>query len=297
MLWIILAISTAFLKALGEAFWKKNLSPKESSLDEYSLALWVRGMTVIPFLLLCLLAWFQYNLQWSFIFLALAILWNTITTITMLKAVKYSDISIVWPLWTLTLPFLFITGYIVTSELPNMYWALWVICIFIWSYFLWIEKWNTSFLAPIRKLYHDTWSRYMLITTLIWSITAPIDKLWVQNLWIIHWLFYVNLWVTILLFSYMYLSNKSLNLQNIFSAQNTRKIGQVTLVLWAGNIIQLLALKYTLVIYVISIKRASWIFSVILWALIFKEKNIVSKLIAASIMILWVGIITLFGNI
>gem|GEM_PF-4520492 len=44
------------------------------------------------------------------------------------------------------------------------------------------------------------------------------------------------------------------------------------------------ALKYTLVVYVISIKRASGMFSVILGYLFFKEKNILQKLIAASTM-------------
>jgi len=42
----------------------------------------------------------------------------------------------------------------------------------------------------------------------------------------------------------------------------------------------MIALKLTLVIYVISIKRASGVFSVILGSIFFKEKNIYSKLIA-----------------
>jgi len=47
----------------------------------------------------------------------------------------------------------------------------------------------------------------------------------------------------------------------------------------------MLALKYTLVIYVIALKRASGMFSVFLGWIFYKEKNILEKFTAAAIML------------
>lgn len=79
--------------------------------------------------------------------------------------------------------------------------------------------------------------------------------------------------------------------------RNIKKIGALSVLWGAWAFIQMLALKYTLVIYVIALKRASWMFSVVLWYLFFHEKNIFLKLFAASIMFAWVLIISIFGNI
>ena len=56
---------------------------------------------------------------------------------------------------------------------------------------------------------------------------------------------------------------------------------------------QLAALQFTLVAYVISIKRTSAILCVIFGALIFKEKGIKERLTGSVIMVLGVLLITL----
>lgn len=240
--------------------------------------------------------------QWQFsstIWLYI-ILWafgNAITTVTALKAVKYGDISVVGPLGSLTIPFLLFTGFLINHELPNTYGALWVALIFVGTYFLWIQKWNSHILSPIKNIFTDRGAMYMLVTTVIWSITAPIDKLWVEAIGTIHWLFYLNLVCTIMLGMYFLISGKHLELSKLREFTHIKKVVLVTTLLWLGNVLQLIAIQYTLVVYVVSIKRASGVFSVLLGSLFLQEKNIAWRLFATGMMIAGVLIITLWGNI
>ena len=298
MIWILLSISVAFLKALSELAGKIFTHPDhKKSIDETLLWFWVRAIVVIPALLLCLYEWLSLNIQSSFWLIILWALGNAITTITALKAVKYGDLSLVWPLWSLTIPLLFVSWYFLTWEFPNLWGFVWVFIIFIWTYFLAFDRKTLGILEPFKHIYSDLWARYMFITTIIWALTTPIDKLWVEAIWVFHWLLYLNIFAAIFLWIYIFLFKKNIKISWIFQRSNVIKVWAIALLLWLGNILQLLALKYTLVVYVIAIKRASWVFSVLLWALYFKEKNISWKLFAVSLMVAWVSLIIWAWNI
>lgn len=298
MIGILLAICVAFLKSLGELAGKVFTdTKKKDSLDEYSLAWGTRLFSF--FLLIPLIAWIGFpRIESSLIFpLFFSSCINAITTVTALKAVKYGDLSVVSPLTTFTIPFLFITSFFITQEIPNSYGFIWVIIIFIGTYFLNIHELRWGFLAPIKAIFDNLWARYMFLTALLWSISAPLDKLWVLQVGAIEWMFLTNALISFLFFFLMLFLKKSLDVRPFFSKKYFKKISAITVLGWLGAFLQMLALKYTLVIYVIALKRASGIFSVFLGWIFFKEKNITQKLIAASIMLIGVMILTLWGNI
>lgn len=301
MLWILLSLVVALLKSWWEIagkYFLQEKKEKQNTSDEYSLALWIRSILIFP--LFIFLLFFQGSFAlglYDIMLIIFAAIWNAITTVTALKAVKHSDVSIVGPLWSLTIPFLLISGFYIAWELPNIYWVIGSILICIGTYFLWIKKWIVHILTPFKNLYYDIWARYMLITTFIWSITAPIDKLWIESLWVMYWLFLLNFSVSIFLFLYMRGTKKTISLSQMYSQKHLKKVSILALLMGWASLIQLFAIKYTLVVYVIAIKRASWIFSVIFWALFFHEKNIAQKLVATAIMVLWVCIISIWGNI
>lgn len=220
---------------------------------------------------------------------------NAITTIWLLKSVKYGDISLVGPLWAITIPLLYITSYYINGESMNLYWSLgvWLIC--IGTYFLWVWS-QTWLLSPIKAIYHDRGARYMLLTAFLWSFSAPFDKVWIASLGVFSWVLLTSICIAIIMTPIvLYYRPKSFwELQDI---KNIKKISLYSFLWWVILWLQFLALKYTLVIYVISIKRASGIFSVLLGYVFFKEKNIVWKFFATSLMVLGVAIITLFWNI
>lgn len=298
MLWIILSISVALLKALSEFAGKVFMtSDKQDSLDEYSLALGVRSIVIVPVFLICLFQGFNTNIFSSLFIITISWALSATATITAFKALKYWDLSIVGPLGSLTIPFMLITSYFITREVPNIYWVIWVLIIFFGTYFLWVDIQNKGIVKPIKNIFSDIGARYMFITTFIWSLTAPLDKLWTLELGTFHWLLYLNIVTVICLLAYMIITQKKIQLAEIYSYKNIKKVWAMACIMWLWNVIQLLAIKYTLVVYVAAIKRASGVFSVLLWALFFKEKNIKWKLFAVWLMVLWVLFIVLWGNI
>jgi drug/metabolite transporter (DMT)-like permease len=100
-----------------------------------------------------------------------------------------------------------------------------------------------------------------------------------------------------MLAAYMYLNKKAFSIREIIKPSALKKVWVITVLGGVGIFLQMLALKYTLVIYVIAIKRASGMFSVFLWYVFFGEKDIPQKLFAAAIMLAWVLIISILWNI
>jgi len=221
---------------------------------------------------------------------------NAVATVTALKAVKYGDLSLVWPLSAFTIPFLLISWFIIAWELPNIYGIYGVLLIFIGTYFLQISEIKKGIFWPITAIYHNIGARYMIVTALIWSITTPLDKLGIVEYGVLQWMFMLNIMIAILMTFYTLLFHRK-SFTELANIKALKKVSLLTILWWGTLLIQMFALKLTLAIYVISIKRASGIFSVILWSIFFKEKNIVSKLIAVGIMFIWICIISFFGNI
>ena len=298
MIGILLALIVAFLKSLWELAGKIFTDEsKVSSIDEYSLSLWTRLMSFIILFPIALYIGIPSITQdmWLILFFS-SILW-AIGTVTALKAVKYGDLSLVSPLSALTIPFLLITSYFITRELPNLYGYIWVSIIFIGTYFLQLHETKSGILWPLKAIYNDQWAKYMLVTALLWSITAPLDKLWVIEIWALQWMFFSNAGILFVLIIYMIFKKKHVLLSEMTSLSVLKKVWVITVLWWIGIFLQMLALKYTLVIYVIALKRASGMFSVFFWYLFFQEKNISQMLFAAAIMFVWVLIISILWNI
>jgi len=298
MLWITLALWVSFLKALWELAGKISTDTKKShSIDEYTLAFGARFFSIL-LLLPCIFFIRLPETSENFIYILLVSSFlNSITTITALKAVKYGELSIVGPLTALTLPFLLFSSYFINHESLNLFGFIGVILIFFGTYFLWVSELKHGIFQPIIAIYRDAWARYMFITAILWSITAPLDKLWVLETSAITWMLLTNILVSMFIWLYIICVRKSFPIKTVFQKENMKRVWAVTLIGWLWVFMQMLALKYTLVIYVIAIKRASWIFSVILGHIFYKEKNIFWKSVAVSIMLVWVAVISILWNI
>ncbi|NDK09531.1 EamA family transporter [Candidatus Gracilibacteria bacterium] len=298
MIGIFLALVVAFIKSLGELAGKSFTDIKKNdSLDEYTLA-W--GTRLFSFILLLPFIFFvdfnNLNIEFIGILLASSLI-NAVTTITALKAVKYGDLSLVSPLTALTIPFLFVTSYFISGELSNIYGAAGVAIIFVGTYFLNIQEIRGGFLAPIRALIENLGARYMLVTAILWSVSSPLDKLGVLQVGAIGWMLLTNAVISLIFVGIMLVMGKSMNPKSMLTKKNILKIGALSILTGAAAFLQMLALKYTLVIYVIALKRASGIFSVFLGYFMYKEKNIVAKFVAAAIMLAGVLVISILGNI
>lgn len=299
MIGILLALTVAFLKSLWELAWKLFTDiKKKNSLDEYSLVLGARVLSVV--LLSPLIFFLDHSILSIHIILLIALssFFNAIANITAIKAVKHGDLSLVSPLSAMSIPFLLISWYIILWEQVNIAGIVGVGIIFFGTYFLNVsELKNWNILSPLTAIYTNLWARYMLFTALIWSLSSPLDKIWVLEMWALAWMLYTNIIVSIFIYLYVYFLRKDIVIKNIFQTKNIKKISTITVLGGLAIFLQMLALAYTLVVYVIALKRASGMFSVLLWAIFFKEKDILTKFISAVIIFAWVLLITIMWNI
>lgn len=220
---------------------------------------------------------------------------NVFTTVFYLKSIKSFDLSICTPMLTFTPLFLLITSHLILNESTGFYGSIGVILIALGSYFLNIRALKDGIFSPFVMLVKNKGTRLMLLVALIYSITSNYDKIGVQNSSPLFWIIAVNAYISILLLPIMIRTLRTSKTQFI-NVKTIIKTIPVAMVNLSALIFQMIAINLTLVSYVISIKRTSAIFSVILGFLFFKEKGIKERLLGVITMVLGVICITVFSR-
>ena len=286
MLWFLLASSVAFLQSVKDVYNKTQLK----NFDEYIIACSLTFFTSIflsPLLFLIDIPQLGNNF-----WLALSVsgCLNAISYTIYLRAIKISDLSIIAPITTFTPLFLLITSPLIVGEFPQPLGIIGVLLIVVGSYLLNIKEKQKGYLAPFRAIITDKGSRLALLVAFIWSISGNFDKVGVQNSSPIFWAISVFFTISILLLPIVLYKSH----QHLYKL----KTGGWKLVIY-GMInsvamgCQMIAINLTFVAYVISVKRTSALFSVLLGKIILKEKGIKERLLGAAIMVSGVFLITI----
>lgn len=208
-----------------------------------------------------------------------------------MKAIKRSELSVSVPIVTLTPLFMLLTSPILIGEFPDRLGIAGILLIVVGTYILNIGGSKKGFFAPFKNLVYNQGSRYILIVAFLWSITANIDKIGVEETSPIYWAFTKDLLIMIYLFPIMYF--KSTNPYQQLRGR-MMPLFYVGLLRTTSVISQMFAIKFILVAYVIAIKRSSALF-IILYAFFFlnERENFTSRLIGIVIILAGLLLITL----
>lgn len=287
MLWFILALITAITHAARAAISKKVLQ----EVDEYIMA-WATSFFALPFIFIALLFTEFPKIDNTFwIALAIGVCFSVITTILYFKSIKVSPLSLTVPFLTFTPVFLLITSPIMLGEFPSLWGVVGILLIVFGAYVLNIRTLHKGFLAPFKAIFKEKGSVLMLIVALIFSIAANIDKIAILHSNPVFYIFLFHVFLMIIFSTIIQFKSKDKIKQIKKNYLGLILIG----FLFAVMIIsQMIAIKLTLVAYVISIKRMTAIFSVIFGYFFFKEKNFKQSLLGAIIMVIGVVLIALF---
>jgi len=287
MTWVIFAFLTAIFRSLTDVAGKFSLK----NIDEYIVA-WSLNFFSLPFLI-PLLFFIDIPSVSSGFWIALLIsgILNVVAVILYMRAIKLSDLSLSIPMITFTPLFLLITSPIIIGEFPNIYGIFGILLIVFGSYILNIKERKKGLLAPFKALIKNKGPKLMLIVAFIWSITSNFDKIGIQNSSAIFWCVSINIFITIIITPIIFLQSKN-NIKQI--SNNFKPLFTIGFTNAVMILCHMIAISLTLVAYVISIKRASAIISVLLGSIFFKEKNLKSRLLGSLIMIMGVLLITLF---
>lgn len=280
----------AGLNPFSEAF--RNLFSKKASINgvDSLMVSWVNN--IIPIIVFLPVIFF-IQLRFSFqFFFALSITGsiNVAASILYMKAISKGDISVVVPMLSFTPLFLLVTTPFLVGEFPGVTGIIGMVLIVVGSYLLNVNLKIQKLFDPFKSLLKNKGTRYMLIVSVLWAISANFDKLSIQYSSVYQHILFVNIFVFCGI-TLVVSSMKKFNLSEIKKSKKNLVI--MSLFTTTTYICQMTALSLTLVAYVISLKRVSGLIAVFLGHFILKEPNLRERLLGAFLMFLGVLFIVL----
>ncbi len=285
-MWLPLALLTALFESGKDIFAKKGLNAGADPL----VVAWAWRLLAVPFLLPPILLSAPVMPQAGF-WPALAVggLLNVITAVLYMHALRASDISLCVPLITFTPLFLLVTSPLIVGENAGPWGAIGVALIVAGAYLLNINKNRTGLLAPLKALWHERGARLMLLVALIWSLTANIDKIGVNNSSPLLWAVSINAAIALGLLPLIVVRRA----RSPIGPLPWRLLAAIGLCGGLTTLCQMLAISLTLVPYVIAVKRLSILLTVLAGALLLREPGLRQRLPAAALMLAGVVVLTL----
>ena len=288
MIWILLGFLSAFSQAGRAIFSKKILK----DTDEYIAAFANRLLTSIILLPLLFFINIPQLGKEFWIVLIISAIFLGFNTILYMKAVKLTDVSLIMPLYSLVPLFVLISSPFIIKEIPSIYGFIGILLIVIGSYVLNIHKNQHGYLTPFKNLLTHNGVRIMLLVCIIWALNSNLDRMGLTYSSALFWLVSTNILMTIILLPItIYKAGDKLK-------QIPKKLSRLLPISICSACevgFYMVAIQFTLLVYVISVKRFSILIGVLLGCLIFKEKNIQQRMIGAIIMLAGIIIIALFN--
>lgn len=287
-MWLPLALLTAIFESGKDIFGKKGLT---AGADIYIMA-WAWRLLALPFLLPLLPAALPVKLGaafWPALVVGAGL--NILAALLYMEAIRASDLSLSVPLVTFTPLFLLVTSPLLLREIPDLSGIFGVLLIVSGAYLLNIAKLHDGPAAPLHALFKERGARLMLLVALIWSLTANIDKIGLQNSSPLLWATAINAAIALGMLPLVLLR---LRRPQVSRQWPWRWLLLVGLCGGLTTLCQMLAISLTQVPYVIAVKRLSILFTTLYGLLLLREKGLRERLTGTLVMLAGVIVLALF---
>jgi len=283
--WVFYALITAFSLATADAISKKALGRS----NEYVIA-WVREGYALPFLFLAFFFIDIPSLDRTFwLSLLLMIPLEIAAIILYVKAIKISPLSLTIPFLAVSPVFIILIAFLILGEVPDRSGLLGILLIVAGAYLLNIRTTREDLLGPIKAIRRERGSIFMIIVALIYSVTATLGKVAVQHSGPIFFGAFYPFLLTLILSVVLW--RKGLLPEVLSRPKTFLAIGVFTAIMILTHF---KAISMADVAYMISVKRASLVFSVLYGRVLFGEENIKERLTGSMLMIAGMVSITIF---
>lgn len=288
-MWVLLALIGAFGSATGDAIGKRLLGGNINILFLGGAQFLLSGLLLSIVVFYVGIPVLSASFWWAVL---ATVLINVAAQYLTFQALKIADISVISPMIAFTPVFLILTAFVMLHELPSLRGAVGILLVVIGSYVLNTAFFTEPFAEVWKRFRHSRAVLYMLGVAFLFSISSVFDK--VASLTssplfasaAIHVLLGLCFFILLYAFSHTSIGTGTLRVKTF--APWLFLLGSVTAVsAWASNT----ALTMEIVPYVISVKRTSMLFAVLYGALLFKEVQIPSRFLGASIMLVGVVLI------
>lgn len=222
--------------------------------------------------------------QEFFIILFVAGILDTVAAIFYYKALSISEVSLIAPISSFNPVFVLIFASFFLHENPTFLKLLGIITIVLGSYLLNVSSIKSGIFKPFSKLFSDKGVQFFLITNFIWGITPVLQKKAIFETFpttpisvpLIEAIFIILFLIPLL--------------TKVKNAKSYIKSNLGLLILFAGlsslgQLAAMNAFSLTNASYAVAVFKLSTLFTVILGAVFFKEKNIKQRFVGASVMV------------
>lgn len=286
MLWLLLSLLTA-LSVSAQDTWVKRffsgMTPWEMAVYPlmYSLPLFAAAAPFVPRPPL------GGEFAWAF---AVSVPLNAVGFLLYMRAIQVSPLSLTVPYLAFTPVFMLCTGYLFLGEIPSPRGIAGILTICLGGYILNIEPRRWRLLAPFRAVFQETGSWMMLIVAFVYSFTSVIGKkaiLHSSPLFFGVW-FYITFNLSLILL--LRLAGKIR-----FAAFLALPVkGFVSgLLLCLQTLLHCFAVSLVEAAVMISVKRLSILFSILLGKVVFRERHASIRFSGALLMLAGTLLITL----
>ena len=279
--WYIFSLIAAVLSAAAAVSQKKILF-KESAIGFCLLVALFNLILAIPFFFFINYA--SLTLSGMLVLLLKSIL-GAIAFLLVMIGIKNLEISKALPLLVLTPGLVAIFAFIFLGENLTNFEIMGLILLICGTYLLSL-KGKQKIKEPLKKAFSTKGHYYIIGALLIFTTTSILDKAVLSNFKVplnafmgFQHLFFAIVFIIILLSSKKYLEFKSV-IKNSWSW-----VVMIAIFTVAYRYTHLLAIKSAPVALALSIKRISVFLAVAIGGTIFKDKRLIMKLIATTIMI------------
>lgn len=283
-----LASLTALFKSSSEIISKRNLN---TDIGPYTNA-WALRAFALPLILVALAIVGIPSLNEGF-YLAVAVSSpiSIIGTVLYMKGLEASDISIISPLSALSPLLLLISTPLIVNEFPSAIGLVGVIITTLGVYLLELSKKEDGLLAPIKAISREPGAKYIVGMLILYSISSPVDKIGVEAASPIMYTASLHFVTVLGLTPLVYFKGEDKISE--LSNKNVGSIATIGFLSGLSSIAQMMALTYTLVIYVIAVKRAGVLISVAAGGIFFDEPYTRQRLIGTIVILIGLVLITL----
>lgn len=198
------------------------------------------------------------------------------------RAVQVSPLSLTIPFLAFTQVFLLLTGKVLLGEIPPLLKSEGVIFVMLGSLLMHRQAFRAGIFGPLKAVWRERGSRYMLAVSFILSLTNPLDKklVMMSDAFFYAWAYAIML---LLFFTMPLLIRREGPVGTVPLA--AKWIAIAGLLDAFTLLLQFESHNYIDVVITISIKRAGIVLAVLAGWLIFREREIADRLLGSAVMV------------
>jgi uncharacterized membrane protein len=288
MNWLFLSLASGSLVATKNIFTRKLVLKTDKWVILYSKYLFVSFFALV---LICFTGIPEIKPAFYYSIITASIL-DVIAAWYFLNAIASGELAKTFPLVAFTPIFATVTSFFMLGELPSVLGLAGILLIVCGAYLLRSESIKVGVFEPIRLLLKEKGQRHMLMAAFLFSFLAVFFKKAILNS-SPFFAFSVTQLLSTLFLTILFIKKKTLGVLLEKTVNNFNLLFISSIIGFFAGLTLFAAFQFGLAAYVVSVKRISILFTIILGYIFFKEEHLIRSLIIGSIMVLGVFLISL----